>query len=249
VSGLRARSGPRTLTATIAALGLLAALSMPALATHVEPTLIEGPGNSSCGQLGDYAFEFKVNIENPDGTFKQGDPGVTVDPSDPPTDFEVTIDFDDSDNTIDFTANYLVEAVFLKGGVNGSHFYEYDPGVLSDTGLHVPGNSDISHVSFCYATRPGETPTPTPTPTPEEEEETPTPTPTPTPEEEEETPTPTPTPTPAEGVLGGTPTPTPGGTLPDTATGEMTQVPATLLSLIMLAALASMVYLRLARQR
>lgn len=217
--------------AAMASLGLVAALAMPAFGAR-EVKVIEGPGNSSCGQLGDYAFEFKIDIENPDGTFKQGDPKVIVTPNDP-TDFEVTIDFHAENKTIDFTANYLVEAVFLKGGVNGSHLYTYNPGVLSDTGLHVPGNSDISHVSFCYATRPGETPTPTPTPTPSEDEE---------PEEE------TPTPTPRDDTLGGTPTPTPGQ-LPDTATGQLTQVPATVLSLVMLAALGTMLYVRLARQR
>lgn len=217
--------------AAMASLGLVAALAMPAFGAR-EVKVIEGPGNSSCGQLGDYAFEFKIDIENPDGTFKQGDPKVIVTPNDP-TDFEVTIDFHAENKTIDFAANYLVEAVFLKGGVNGSHLYTYNPGVLSDTGLHVPGNSDISHVSFCYATRPGETPTPTPTPTPSEDEE---------PEEE------TPTPTPRDDTLGGTPTPTPGQ-LPDTATGQLTQVPATVLSLVMLAALGTMLYVRLARQR
>ena len=234
----------------MASLGLVAALAMPAFGAR-EVKVIEGPGNSSCGQLGDYAFEFKIDIENPDGTFKQGDPKVIVTPNDP-TDFEVTIDFHAENKTIDFAANYLVEAVFLKGGVNGSHLYTYNPGVLSDTGLHVPGNSDISHVSFCYATRPGETPTPTPTPTPSEdeepEEETPTPTPTPTPSEDEEPEEETPTPTPRDDTLGGTPTPTPGQ-LPDTATGQLTQVPATVLSLVMLAALGTMLYVRLARQR
>jgi hypothetical protein len=259
VTTLRARSGPRTLLAALASLGLLAALAVPSLAASVEPTVIEGPGNSSCGQLGDYAFEFKINIENPDGTFKQGDPGVEVTPNDP-TDFEVTITFHAATKTIDFEANYLVEAVFLKGGVNGSHLYEYNPGVLADTGLHVPGNSDISHVSFCYATQPGETPTPTPTPdeptpTPTPDEPTPTPTPdeptpTPTPDEEESPAEETPTPTPREDVAGGTPTATPaGGTLPDTTTGTSSQVPAMVLSLFLMASLASMAYLRLARQR
>jgi hypothetical protein len=66
-------------------------------------------------------------------------------------------------------------------------------------------------------------------------------------EEEEETPTPSPTE--REGELGGNPTPTPGGSLPDTSVGGMDQVPATVLSLIMLAALAGTAYARLARQR
>ena len=60
----------------------------------------------------------------------------------------------------------------------------------------------------------------------------------------------TPAPTPNEGELGGTPTPAPqGGSVPDTAMGQVDQVPATVLSLVLIGALAAMVYVRLARQR
>jgi hypothetical protein len=51
-----------------------------------------------------------------------------------------------------------------------------------------------------------------------------------------------------EGELGGNPTPT-GGTLPDTAVGQFGQIPATVLSLVLMGALAATVYVRLARQR
>lgn len=51
-----------------------------------------------------------------------------------------------------------------------------------------------------------------------------------------------------EGVLGGNPTPT-GAALPDTAAGAFGQIPATVLSLVLLGALAAMVSVRLARQR
>ena len=51
----------------------------------------------------------------------------------------------------------------------------------------------------------------------------------------------------SEDTLGGNPTP--GGTVPDTAVGEISQIPATLLSLLFLAALGGMVYVRLARER
>ncbi|HEY6609033.1 MAG TPA: hypothetical protein VI277_07555 [Candidatus Limnocylindria bacterium] len=52
---------------------------------------------------------------------------------------------------------------------------------------------------------------------------------------------------PSEDTLGGNPTP--GGEVPDTAVGGFNQIPATLLSLVFLAALGGMVYLRLARER
>jgi hypothetical protein len=51
-----------------------------------------------------------------------------------------------------------------------------------------------------------------------------------------------------EGELGGNPTPTPAPN-PDTAMGGPGQLPATLLSLVLLAALSTLVYVRLARER
>jgi hypothetical protein len=50
-----------------------------------------------------------------------------------------------------------------------------------------------------------------------------------------------------EDTLGGNPTPAPA--VPDTAMGDFGQLPATVLSLVLIAALAGMVYVRLARQR
>lgn len=59
-----------------------------------------------------------------------------------------------------------------------------------------------------------------------------------------------PTPAPTGQVLASAPTPTPaGGTLPDTAMGQFGQLPATVLSIVLLAALAATVYLRVATQR
>jgi hypothetical protein len=189
------------------------------LAAQVEPEHHEG--NPTCGDLGDYEHEFKI------------EPVSTGLHQDPDSDFEVTITVHDTDDgqTFDFSANLGVEAVFAKGG-NEGNLYVYEPSILSDTGLHAPANQSgkwagLSHLSFCFGDEPQPTPTPTPTPTPEEptptptptpEEPTPTPTPTPTPEEETTTPTPTPTPeeetpsptpTPEEEILAGTPTPTP----------------------------------------
>jgi len=50
-----------------------------------------------------------------------------------------------------------------------------------------------------------------------------------------------------EGELGGTPTPAP--VVPDTAMGDVGQLPATVLSLVLIGALTAMVYVRLARER
>ena len=50
-----------------------------------------------------------------------------------------------------------------------------------------------------------------------------------------------------EDTLGGTPTPAPA--IPDTAMGDVGQMPATVLSLVLIGALGAMVYVRLARQR
>ena len=57
--------------------------------------------------------------------------------------------------------------------------------------------------------------------------------------------------TPNEGELGGNPpAPAPqGGSVPDTAMGQSNQVPATVLSLVLIGVLAAMVSVRLARQR
>jgi hypothetical protein len=234
----QARSGLRTIIGLVAALGLVGALAMPALATHVEPELVGGNENKTCGELGAYGYEFKVNEENPSGEY-----------SDPNSDFVVTITPGEG-NTMSFEANLAVEAVFIKGGNQGGNLYKYDPPVMSDSGLQTPGAQGISHVSFCWTDAPGEEPTPTPTPT-EEASEAPTEEPTEAPTEEPtEEPTEAPTATVNEGELGGNPTATPaGGSLPDTAVGQFGQVPATVLSLLLLGALAAMVYVRLARQR
>ena len=123
---------------------------------------------------------------------------------------------------------------------------------LDDNGSALNGHEDDfllegeASVEDCVAAaNPTSTPTPSPTPTP-------TPTPTPSESVAIETATPTPTPSASErgGVEGGNPTPAPSsGELPDTAMGAFGQVPATVLSLVLLGALASMVYVRLARQR
>jgi hypothetical protein len=103
-----------------------------------------------------------------------------------------------------------------------------------------PSGEPNSDPSDCILLTPITTPTPTPVATPVE-----TPVETPV-----ATPVATPVVTPAEGELGGTPTPAPqGGSVPNTAMGQFSQLPATVLSLVLIGALAAMVYVRLARQR
>jgi hypothetical protein len=241
VSELRARKGPRTLLGLLAALGLVAALTMPAMANHVTPEVIAGNENKTCGELGDYGFEFKIN-ETPSGFYDENDPAVFVTP-DVPTDFEVTIT-PTAGNTFTFDANIAVEAVFVKGGNEGGNLYEYDPPVTSDTGLQTPSAQQISHISFCWTDEPEESEAPPSEAPPSEAVES-----QPAesqPAEESEAP--------EESIrereLGGTPTPAPSqGDLPDTAIGDFGQMPATVLSLVLIGALAAMVYVRLARQR
>ena len=240
MSELRARKGPRTILGLLAALGLVAALTMPALANHVTPEPIAGNDNKTCGELGDYGFEFKIN-ENPSGFYDDSDAAVFVTP-DVPTDFEVTIT-PTAGNSFTFDANIAVEAVFVKGGNEGGNLYEYDPAVKSDTGLQTPSGQQISHISFCWTDEPEESEAP---PSEAAESEAPASEAPPSEAAESEAPAESE----REGELGGTPTPAPSaGDLPDTAIGDFGQMPATVLSLVLIGALAAMVYVRLARQR
>jgi streptogrisin C len=219
----RPSTGPRTLLTVAAALGLLVALAIPAAAT-----------TEHC----------------------PGEPGTTIEGA---VKVEATGGTQDEINELVLEAG-TVFCVKASAGATGYltadgettlQEYLFEAGIVDGSGEQ---GRDVSY----YVTY-EEEPTPTPTPTPTEEE-TASPTPTPTPTEEETaspTPTPTdgvqagtPTPTPREDTLAGTPTPAPGeGTLPDTATGGMDQIPATVLSLVLLAALAATAYARLARQR
>lgn len=246
MSGTRARSGPRTLLAMAGALGLLAALALPAVGASVIPDFVDETANLECDDFqgeGQTWITLKVD-PNPEGDgpfdYTDGTLSVTITNAD--------------EKSFDWTSNIGVDAVYVKAGAGGSNLYRYDPPseVTSDSDLVPPadGGNAISHISFCYD-QPDATPSPTASPTPTEEETaSPTPSPTPSESQLEEEETPTPTPTPRDDTQGGNPTPTPGGgTVPDTAIGGMTQLPATVLSLVMLAALAAIAYARLAHQR
>jgi len=147
---------PAALLAALSALGLTFTLMVsPALADHTDGPLVEGvtvEGNQTCGSLGDWDFEFKVDEGTPEGTYDQDSPGVEVSGD---TDFEVTIDSED--DTMSFTANHEVDAVFVKGGSHGT-LYDYTSigGTDHDNGLTTPDGEAISHVSFCFTDEPEE---------------------------------------------------------------------------------------------
>ena len=225
------------LVGAVAALGLsLTMLVQPTLASHVTPSLHQD--NPTCGQLGDYDHEFKV------------EPVTAGVHDDPNSDFSVTLTLNSTADgqTFDFVANLAIDAVFVKGGPGGN-LYVYSPAATSDTGLHAPGNdqgtavagppwSGLSHISFCFNDVPDETPAPTPAETPVE------------------TPAETPAETPEGSVAGGTSTPSPEGSVqggtgtpapsqPDTAmgvSGGPSPIPTVAFGLILLAALGTLAW-------
>jgi Prealbumin-like fold domain len=91
---------------------------------------------------------------------------------------------------------------------------------------------------------------PSPSPSESQGGGTPTLSASPTPRESELGGTPTPSPSPRESELGGNPTPTPADEVPDTATtGLANQVPALVLSLVLVGSLATLFSVRVAGRR
>ena len=251
---LTARSGPRTLIGLLAALGLIAALTMPALANHdpadgpeVMPTTEAFPGGEAACQEG-VAYRFNSPIAGDDVDLDLGG-GVTA-----------TVTIVSGGDSLTFTVeNGVASVVKVKGGVateDDVNVYDYSGmsggGIAHDDGLTTPSGQGISHVDFCIVVPTAEESLPAESlpaesepaesqpaeSQPAEESELPT-------EESEQ-----PAQSIREDTQGGNPTATPtGGSLPNTAMGDFSQVPATVLSLVLLGALAAMVYVRLARQR
>jgi LPXTG-motif cell wall-anchored protein len=108
-------------------------------------------GNPTCGDLGDFAFEFRID--------EQPEAGTTYE--DPNSDFEVTITEVVAGNpmTFSFESNIAVSAVFVKAGPGGI-LYTFDPPTTTGTDLASPKDS-ISHVSFCWNGQQGSTTTTT----------------------------------------------------------------------------------------
>ena len=228
MSTLTARTAPRTIIGLLAALGLVAAFTMPALASHVEPVPVN-EGNPTCSDFDDSWTELKVDPPA-DGVYTDGTLTVTIS--------------NYADNEFDWASNIGVDAVFVKAGSDKHNLYVYDPEATSDDGLTAQdgqGNG-ISHISFCYDVDvPEESQPEESQPEESQPEES-------QPEESEAVEESAPAESIREDTQGGNPTPS-GGTLPDTAVGQFGQIPATVLSLVLMGALAATVYVRLARQR
>jgi len=126
---------------SLAAVALALAM-VPAAASHVEPTSVDG--NPSCTDLG-YGFGFKLDPPTP-GTYAIDGFGMLTVASD--------------GTYFDWTSTVGVDAVIVKGGPN-SNVYVYDPPAEAfiDTGLHSPINPndrrpyqltyELSHIEFC----------------------------------------------------------------------------------------------------
>lgn len=256
---LTARSGPRTLIGLLAALGMVAALTMPALANHdpadgpeVRPTTEAFPGGeAACGE--GVAYRFNSPTAGDDVDVDLGG-GVTA-----------TVTIVSAGDSLTFTVDNGVAAVVrVKGGVateDDVNVYDYSGmsggGIAHDDGLTTPSGQGISHVDFCIVVPTAEESLPAESlpaesqpaesqPAESQPAESEEPDESELPSEESEQPAQSI----REDTQGGNPTATPtGGSLPNTAMGDFSQVPATVLSLVLLGALAAMVYVRLARQR
>jgi LPXTG-motif cell wall-anchored protein len=118
-------------------------------------SVVEGD-NPDCGDLGDFAFEFKIDdIEElpEEGLYPPDGP-------DPATGFQVEIfDVHVEGGTafFSFESNIAVSAVFVKAGPGGI-LYTFDPPSTIGIDLASPKDS-ISHISFCWNAPPPTTST------------------------------------------------------------------------------------------
>jgi hypothetical protein len=142
------------------ALGLLAAATM-LVATKsqaqtsgngVDPIFIAG----NVGQQGAECADFD---ENWTGQLTIDPPVVGTTEYDTP-DGKITVTIDAEGKVLDFTSDFPISAVFVKGGPD-TYEYLYDPAATSDTGLVSPpvgqGNTpQISHYMICWEPRPDE---------------------------------------------------------------------------------------------
>jgi hypothetical protein len=239
VSALRTRKGPRTLVGLLAALGLVAALAVPAFA-GVDWATVTGYAEGSAANNDAATWGEDCVKTNPGG---------------------------DTYVLPDLPAGQIYTLVVVKAGSDestGGHanvlFANPSEGqtVWADadgSGTFTQGDKIISHMIVCTgeeqveeseapesevpASEPAESQPAESEPAESQPAES-------QPAEESEAPAESI----REGELGGTPTPAPSqGDLPDTAMGDFGTTPATVLSLVLIAALAGMVYVRLARER
>ena len=115
----------------------LVATAQTARAASVTPTPVSG--NPTCKTLLSPGPAYEIKVDPP----KSGSYGP------------ITANFSADGKLLDFTSTVPVLAVFVKGGTAGGNFYDYRPGgSTGDTGLKVPTNQAISHVSFCWDEEP-----------------------------------------------------------------------------------------------
>jgi hypothetical protein len=188
VDTLKARSGLRTLVGLLAALGLVAAMTMPVLASHDTDLELVAAGTGEGDECAGFDFGFKLD----------GMDQLTAG----------TYTASDADHTV-----WIEIELFESGGeVTDFEILDSDPAIDSIVIKQPNEGGGISHLTFCYnedeaTPTPTPTPSPTPSPTPTEGEGggTPTPTPSPTPNEGElgGNPTATPAPLPNTAMVDG----------------------------------------------
>ena len=124
--------------------------------TTPSSSVVADPDNKNpdCSDLGDFAFEFRIDNIN--------DLPEEKTYTDPVTGIQVTI----SDVKVvggiasfDFTSTIPVSAVFVKSGPGGI-LYTFDPPTTTGNDLKSP-NDTISHISFCWNPPPPTTEVPT----------------------------------------------------------------------------------------
>jgi LPXTG-motif cell wall-anchored protein len=114
-----------------------------AAAQQATPSTSIVTGNPTCDDLGDFAFEFRIEVE--------GELPVEDVYTDPATGFEVEIfdvHVDGGTAFFSFESNIAVSAVLVKAGPGGI-LYTFDPPSTIGIDLASPKDS-ISHISFCW---------------------------------------------------------------------------------------------------
>ena len=133
--------------ALVVAMGALLIAPL-ASASHISPELVTETRNLTCDDL---ASMFSGIVGDVDWTeLKQDPPGNGVE-----SDGTLTVTISNFDGkSFDWSSNIGVDAVFVKAGNAGSHFYIYQPPAesIGDTGISSPGETgnEISHITFCY---------------------------------------------------------------------------------------------------
>ena len=128
-------------TAALMVVGLVFVLTESASATHVNPTHLPGASNTGKTCTDNQGAETWSELKLEGGGLSNG---VHSDGT-----LSVTIS-NLTDTSFDWASNIGVDAVIVKNGVEGANLYLYNPESTSDTGLAVPGDNAISHISFCY---------------------------------------------------------------------------------------------------